>query len=113
MSKITKSIYSRSGESTRPDLSPEQEAEICGMDLGQILALRQALDRAYSGPEFERAWDKYVKATSVSITEAAIMIGRPPAQLKEMASRGSIKAFQHRNRYRIWLANLDACRPAP
>ena len=106
MSEITKSIHSRSGESTRPDLSPEQEAEICGMDLGQILALRQALDRDYSGPQFERDWDKYVKATSVALTEAAIMLGRPPVQLKDSANRGAIRAFHHRNRWRMWLADL-------
>ncbi len=108
MSQITKSIYSRSGESIRPDLTIEQEAEFCGLDSDTVLSLRYKLDQAPPGPRSERAWDEYVKATSVSITEAAIMIGRPPAQLKEMASRGSIKAFQHRNRYRIWLANLDA-----
>ena len=106
MPEITKSIHSRSGESTRPDLSPEQEAEICGMDLGQIFVLRQALDRAYSGPEFERAWDKYVKATSVSLTEAAIILGRSPVQLKSLANQGSLRAFQHRNRWRMWLAYL-------
>ena len=113
MPEITKSIHSRSGESTRPDLSPEQEAEICRLDADLILSLRHKLDQAPPGPQSERAWDEYVKATSVSITEAAIMIGRPPVQLKELASRGSIKAFQHRNRWRIWLAHLEACRPAP
>ena len=43
----------RSGESTRPDLTPKQESEICGLDLGQILVLRQRLDEAWPGPEFE------------------------------------------------------------
>ena len=107
MSKTTKSIHSRSAEATRPDLSPEQEAEICGLSLTQVLVLRQALEEAWPGPEYERAWDNIVKAMSVTLTEAAIMLGLPPVQLSHRARQGSIRAFQHRNRWRMWMAHLQ------
>ena len=94
------------GESTRPDLSPEQEAEICGLDPDRISYLRYRLDQAHPGPEFERAWDDYVKATSVTLAEAAIMLGLQPVQMSHRARQGLIKAFQHRNRWRMWLADL-------
>ena len=106
MPEITKSIHSRSGESTRPDLSPEQEAEICGLDRVRVLYLRQRLHQAHPGPASERAWDDYVKVTSVTLTEAAIMLGLPPVQMLHRAHQGSIKAFQHRNRWRMWMAHL-------
>ena len=106
MPDITKSIHGRSGESTRPDLTPKQESEICGLDLGQILVLRQRLDEAWPGPEFERARDNYVKATSITLAEAAIMLGLPPVQMSHRARQGSIKAFQHRNRWCMWMAHL-------
>ncbi len=106
MPEFTKSIHSRSGESTRPDLTPEQEAEICGLDRGQILVLRQRLAEAWPGPQSERAWDNYVKATSITLAEAAIMLGLPPVQMSHRARQGSIKAFQHRNRWRMWMAHL-------
>ncbi len=107
MPKTTKSIYSRSGETTRPDLSPEQEAEICRLDPVRILYLRHRLDKAHPGPESERAWDEYVKETSVTLTEAAIMLGIQPVQMSHRAHQGSIKAFQHRNRLRMWMAHLQ------
>ena len=106
MPKLTKSIQSRSGESTRPDLSTEQEAKICGLDRARVFYLRQRLDEAHPGPASERAWDNYVKATSVTLTEAAIMLGTQPVQMSHRARQGSIKAFQHRNRWRMWLAEL-------
>ena len=67
MPNTTKSIHSRSAEATRPDLTPEQEAEICGLAPGRVLYLRQRLDQAHPGPEYERAWDEYIKATSVTL----------------------------------------------
>ncbi len=106
MPKTTKSIHSRSGESTRPDLTPEQEAEICGLDPVRVRYLRLRLDLARPGPESERAWDDYVKATSITLAEAAIMLGLPPVQISHRARQGSIKAFQHRNRWRMWMAHL-------
>ena len=106
MPEITKSIHSRSGESTRPDLTPEQEAEICGLDPGRVFYLRQRLDQAHPGPASERAWDDYVKATSVTLTEAAIMLGIQPVQMSYRARQGLIKAFQHRTRWRMWMAHL-------
>ncbi len=106
MSKTIKSIHSRSGEATRPDLTPEQEAEICGLTLTQIMMLRQAMERASPGPASERAWDNYVKATSVTLTEAAIMLGIQPVQMSYRARQGLIKAFQHRTRWRMWMAHL-------
>ena len=106
MPDIIKSFHGRSGESTRPDLTPEQEAEICGLDRGQILLLRQRLAEAWPGPASERAWDNYVKATSITLAEAAIMLGLPPVQMSHRARQGMIKAFQHRNRWRMWMAHL-------
>jgi len=106
MAKTTKSIHGRSAESTRPDLTPEQEAEICGLDLVQLLVLRQRLAEAWPGPDYERALDNYVKATSVTLNEAAIMLGLPPVQMSHRARQGSIRAFIHRNRWRMWMAHL-------
>ena len=106
MPKTIKSIHSRSGEATRPDLTQEQEAEICELTLTQVMMLRQAMERAWPGPESERAWNNYVKATSVTLTEAAIILKLQPVQLRHRALLGSIKAFQHRNRWRMWLAHL-------
>ena len=45
MPKTIKSIHSRSGEATRPDLTQEQEAEICELTLTQVMMLRQAMER--------------------------------------------------------------------
>ena len=106
MPNTTKSIHSRSAEATRPDLTPEQEAEICGLAPGRVLYLRQRLDQAHPGPASERAWDEYVKATSVTLAEAAIILGIPPVQMLHRAQQGMITAFQHRNRWRMWLAHL-------
>lgn len=106
MSEIIQSIHSRSGESTRPDLTQEQEAEICGLTLTQVMVLWQAMERALPGPTSEIAWNNYVKATSVTLAEAAVMLGIQPVQMSHRARQGSIKAFQHRNRWRMWMAHL-------
>lgn len=106
MAKTTKSIHGRSAESTRPDLTPEQEAEICGLDPDRVRYLRHRLDQAHPGPQYEIALDNYVKATSITLAEAAIMLGLPPVQMSHRARQGSIRAFIHRNRWRMWMAHL-------
>ena len=106
MSETTKSIHSRSGEATRPDLPPKREAEICGLSLAQILELRQALEDARPGPEYERAWDNYVKATSVPVTDAAIMVGCRPADWSKLAHYSLIPVFKHRERWRMWMETV-------
>ncbi len=106
MDESTKSVYSRTAELTRPDLSLEEEAEICGIDKDKLYFLRYNLEHAPPGSRHEAALNRYAKATSVTLAEAAVMLGRPPVRLETQVRRGSIPAFKHRNRWRIWMADL-------
>ncbi len=107
MSKLTKSHLSRSGELTRPDITLEEEAEICGMDVHQVRQWREALDEVSPGSDYERLWDSYVKLTSITVDEAAVMSSCPPEIFKKLIDRGVYKYFIHRGRRRIWLADFE------
>ncbi len=106
MAKPTKYIDRRIGEITRPDISPEQEAEICGLSPAEVRILRQRLEEANPGPEYERAWDDCVRFLSVNVSAVATALGLPPVQVLHRARQGSMRAFQHHNRWHMWKAHL-------
>ncbi len=106
MAKPTKYIDRRIGEITRPDISPEQEAEICGLSVAEVRILRQRLEEAHPGPEYERAWDDCVRFLSVALYEAGTVLGLAPVQMMHRARQGQIRAFQHHNRWRMWKAHV-------
>ncbi len=88
---------------TRPDLSPEQEAELSGQSVDKMLALRQALDDANGGDQRDQAWDAYVSVLSIPISDAALPLGVSPDHMLKSVRQGWTSAFKHRNRWRIWL----------
>ncbi len=88
---------------TRPNLSAEQEAELSGLSLNEMVALRQALEDAKGGEEYDKASDAYIKVLSIPLTDAAAPFGVPPDRLVKLVRLGWVDAFKHRNRWRIWL----------
>ena len=95
------------GEMTREDLSPEQEAELSGLSVNEMLTIRQALDDAKGSDRYDQAWDAYVKVLSVPLTDAAAPLGVPPNRLLKLVRQGWVKAFKHQNRWRIWLFDFQ------
>ncbi len=106
MAKPTKYMDRRIFEISRPDLSPEQEAEICGLSPTEVRILLQRLEEAPPGPESEKARDDCVKFLSVALYEAGTALGLAPVQMTHRARQGLIRAFQHHNRWRIWKAHV-------
>jgi len=88
---------------TREDLSAEQEAELSGLSVNEMLTIRQALDDAKGSDRYDQAWDAYVKVLSVPLTDAAAPLGVPPNRLLKLVRQGWVNAFKHQNRWRIWL----------
>ena len=106
MNSFSNSTYARTILAMRPDVSPEQEAELSGLSVDEILALRQRLDNASSRVVFDKAWGANVLALSVSLADASNSISIGAAQLANRAGNGSIRAFKHHGRWRIWLSDL-------
>ncbi len=99
-------------EMTREDLSAEQEADLSGLSVNEMVALRQALGDAKSSDRYDNAWDAYVKVLSVPLTDAAAPLDVPPNRLLKLVRQGWVSAFKHRSRWRIWLfdfqVNMDS-----
>ena len=103
---LTKLPYTNLALKTRPKLSLEEETKVCGVDEGDILMAWADLDRNLGRNYHEAACDRYIKLASVSISEAAIELGRPSSQMLPLARQGRIPVFKHRERWRIWKAHL-------
>lgn len=93
-------------EMTRPNLSAEREAELSGLSVNEMGALRQALEDAKGGEEYDKAWDAYINVLSIPLTDAAGPFGVPPERLLKLTRLGWVDAFKHRNRWRIWLSDF-------
>ena len=106
MPKSTKCFHRHISEITRPKLSPEKEAEICGLRPTEVQTLLQRLEEAPPGPEYQKAWDDCVQIMSVPLSEAATALRIAPVQMSHRVRQGSIRAFQHRSRWRMWTAHL-------
>ncbi len=107
LSKQTRRTDAYLAEMTRWDLSAEQEAEISGLSVNDMVALRQALEDAKRSVRYDNAWDAYVKVLSVPLTDAAAPLGVPPNRLLKLVRQGWVKAFKHQNRWRIWLFDFQ------
>ncbi|MGR3343544.1 MAG: hypothetical protein ACU0DI_10040 [Paracoccaceae bacterium] len=106
-SKRTRRSDAYLGEMTREDLSAEQEAELSGLSVNEMLTIRQALDDAKGSDRYDQAWDAYVKVLSVPLTDAAAPLGVPPNSLLKLVRQGWVKAFKHQNRWRMWLFDFQ------
>ena len=93
-------------EMTRPDLTPEQEAKLSRLSEDEILLLRQELADTEGSERYFYAWDDLVKALSVPLAEASILLRIPQHNMLKLIRRSWIRAFKHRNRWRIWLYHI-------
>ncbi len=94
-------------EMTRKDLSPEVEADLSGLSINTILSIRQALEDTKGSDQYDAAWNTYVNALSIPLTDAAGPLGVPPDRLLRLMRLGWVDAFKHQNRWRIWLFDFQ------
>ena len=94
-------------EMTRQNFSVEREAELSGLSVNEMGALRQALEDAKGGEGYDKAWDAYIKVLSIPLTDAAAPFGVPPDRLVKLVRLGWVDAFKHQNRWRIWLIDFQ------
>ena len=106
-SKRTKAAFAYLGEMTRPDLSPEQEAELSGLSVNEMLTIRQALDDAKGSDRYDQAWGAYVQVLSIPVSEASVPLNVPPDRMMKLVRKGWVRAFKHQNRWRIWLFDFQ------
>ena len=97
-------------EMTRKDLSPEVEADLSGLSINTILSIRQALEDTKGSDQYDAAWDAYVKALSIPLTDAAGPLGVPPIRLLKLMRLGWVDAFKHKNRWHIWLFDFHVAK---
>lgn len=91
------------GEMTREDLSAEQEAELSGLSVNEMLTIRQELDDAKGSDRYGQAWDAYVQVLSIPVSDASAPLNVPPDRMMKLVRKGWVRAFKHQNRWRIWL----------
>jgi len=98
--------YSSSAEATRPNISPEKEAEYCSLPVHQVRELRKRLEESNSGSNKQKALNDCVRLLSITATEAATIIGMTPSVLTRILRYygGDGFYFQHKGRWRIWTA---------
>ena len=94
-------------EMTREDLSAEQEADLSRLSVNEILIIRQALEDTKGSDKYGAAWDAYIKALSIPLTDAAAPLGVPPDRLSKLMRQGWVDAFKHKNRWHIWLFDFQ------
>ncbi len=94
-------------EMTREDLSAEQEAELSGLSVNEMVALRQALEDAKRSDRYDNAWDAYVQVLSIPVSEASVPLNVPPDRMMKLVRQGWVRAFKHRNRWRMWLFDFQ------
>jgi hypothetical protein len=111
MPSKSKHQYSSSAESTRPNISPEKEAEYCRLAVSQVRALRERLENSDPGHDHQKALNQCVKMLSMTATEATTLHGgvSPNYVTQWLRSFGGDGFyFQHKGRWRIWTAYVRA-----
>jgi hypothetical protein len=103
MPSNSKPHFHSSAAATRPEISPKEEAEICELPVVRVRMLREKLVTSEPGPRRKEAIDECVKWLSISLQEAAVILGVRP---KDLSARNSPLqgVFQHKGKWRIWMA---------
>jgi hypothetical protein len=104
---LSHSPYNNRVLATRPDLSLEEEAKVCGVAVGDVAAAWQDLEQAKTMKDYDAAWDRWIKMASMPIAEAAREFGVPQAKYAEMARYNYTRAFIHRGRWRLWRSDFE------
>jgi hypothetical protein len=103
MPSNSRTHYYSSAAATRPEISPEEEAEVCELPVNQVRELHEKLAKSQPGPSRQEAMDDCIKWLSIPIPEAAIILGIPTKDLS-LRNYPIHGAFQHNGKWRIWMA---------
>ena len=96
---------------TRPNLSLEDEARVCGIAEADLAAAWRDLELAESRPASIAATHRYFELASVPLIDAVLGVLQPPAEYARTARYDFSLAFTYRGKRRVWKADLDRFLP--
>jgi len=91
---------------TRPNLSLEDEARVCGIAEADLAAAWRDLELAESRPASIAATHRYFELASVALIDAVLGVLQPPAKYAKTARYDFSMAFTYRGHKRFWRADL-------
>ena len=103
MSSNSRTHYYSSAAATRPEISPEEEAEVCELPVNQVRELHDKLETSEPGPSRQKAMGDCINSLRIPLLEAAIILGVPTKDLS-LRNYPIHGAFQHNGKWRIWMA---------